>query len=56
MPGDLEPATQIIPDRDAEFVTSLGEAEEGIAAIAADVASCAGADLPPCDVAPDVVL
>jgi len=56
MPGDLEPAAQIISDRDAQFVTGFREAEESIAAIATDVASRADADLPPRDVAPDVVL
>jgi len=56
MPGDPESAAQIIPDRDAEFVASLDQAEEGIAAVAPDVAACPGADLAPGDMAPDVVL
>src|SRR5665213_3340514 len=56
VPGDFEPAAQIIPDRDAQFVTRLEETEESIAAVAADVAPCAGADLAPCDVTANVVL
>ena len=51
-----EPAAQIIPDRDAEFVAGLGEAQERVAAIAADIAPCPGADLPPRDITADVVL
>src|SRR3954469_25449663 len=35
----LEPAAQIIPDRDAEFVAGLGEAQESITAVAADIAA-----------------
>jgi hypothetical protein len=34
-PHYFEPAAQIIPDRDAQFVTGLGEAEERIAAVPA---------------------
>ena len=36
--------------------TGLGQAKEGIAAIAAEIAACAGADLAACDLAADVVL
>ena len=39
---DLEPAAQILPDRDAEFVAGLGETEKSVAAVAADVAACPG--------------
>ena len=39
VPGDFQPATQVIPDRDAEFVTRLHKAEECISAIPADLAS-----------------
>jgi hypothetical protein len=56
MPGHLEPVPEIIPDRDAELVTGLGEAQESVATIEADIAACPGADLPPCDVAADIVL
>jgi hypothetical protein len=49
VPRDLEPAAQIIPDRDAKLVAGLGEAQKSIAAIAADIASCSGADLPAYD-------
>src|SRR3954453_19585269 len=41
----LEPAAQIIPDRDAEFVAGLGEAQESITAVAADIAARPGTDL-----------
>src|SRR3984957_21219912 len=33
VPGDFEPAAQIIPDRDAELVTRLGETEKSVTAI-----------------------
>ncbi len=51
-----ESAAHIIPDRDAKLVTSFGKAQESIAAVAANVAACAGVDLAPCHVAPDVIL
>ena len=51
----FEPAAQIIPERDAKFVTGLDETEERVAAIPSDLAPGSGADLPPCDVAADVV-
>ena len=51
-----EPAAEIIPDGDAELVTCLGEAQEGIAAITAGIAACPGADLPARDLTADVVL
>src|SRR3954451_21326478 len=41
----LEPAAQIIPDRDAEVVAGLGEAQESITAVAADIAARPGTDL-----------
>ena len=56
MPHHLEPAAQIIPDRDPEFVAGFGQAEECVAAIAADIAPGPGADLPPRDVTTDIVL
>ena len=43
--GDAEPAAPRVQDRDAVPGAGLGEAEEGIAAIAAAVAACSGADL-----------
>src|SRR3954452_19468842 len=52
----LEPAAQIIPDRDAEFVAGLGEAQESITAVAADLAARPGTDLTAGDVAADIVL
>src|SRR3954453_4806192 len=51
----LEPAAQIIPDRDAEFVAGLGEAQESITAVAADIAARPGTDLTAGDVAADIV-
>jgi hypothetical protein len=47
---------KIVPDRDAKFVAGLGESQKGITAIAADIAAGSGTDLPPGDVAPDIVL
>jgi hypothetical protein len=38
----LDPAAQIIPERDAELVAGLDETEESIAAISANVASRPG--------------
>src|SRR5450631_4276946 len=43
----LEAATQIIPDRDAKFVAGLGQAEECIAAVSANIGPCSAADLQP---------
>jgi hypothetical protein len=56
VPRYLEPATHIIPDRDAEPVAGLDDAEGCIATIPADVASRPGADLAPRDATTDVVL
>jgi hypothetical protein len=36
-PHHLEPAAQIIPDSDTQFVAGLGEAQKSIAAIPADL-------------------
>src|SRR5476651_332836 len=55
VPRDLEPASQIIPDRDAQLIAGLGQTEECISAIAASIAACSGADLPPRDVTANVV-
>ena len=54
--GDAKPAAEIIPERHAVLDAGLGETEEGIAAIAADVASSSGADLAAGHLATDVVL
>ncbi len=56
VPGDLEPAAQIVPERNAKFVTGLGEAKKRITAIAAGITACSGAHLAPGHVATDVVL
>ena len=56
MSHDLQSATQIIPDRDAELIAGLCEAQKSITAIAADIASCSRADLPARDLTADVVL
>src|SRR4029077_19077705 len=55
-PGHAEPAAQIVPHGDAELAASLGEAQEGIPAIAAGIAACPSADLPARDITTDVVL
>src|SRR5450755_3654649 len=55
VPGDFEPAAQIIPDLDAELVAGLDETEESIAAVPADVGPCASADLAPRDLTANVV-
>jgi hypothetical protein len=56
VPRHLEPAAQIVPDRDAEFVAGLDQAQKGVAAVAADLAPRPGTDLAPGDVAADIVL
>jgi len=53
--GGAEPGAEIIPERDAEFGASLGEAEEGVSAVAAGVAAGAAADFAPGDLTADVV-
>ena len=52
---DGQPGAEVIPEGDAELCAGLGEAEEGVAAVAAGVASGAGADLAPDDLAANVV-
>src|SRR6202789_1366872 len=56
IPRHLEPAAEIIPDRDEELIAGLGQTEECIAAVPTNVAPCSGADLPACDVTANVVL
>jgi hypothetical protein len=51
----LEPAAQIIPDREAELVAGLGKPQKRIPTIAANIAACFGAHFAPSDVAPDVI-
>ena len=51
-----EPRSEIIPEGDAKLCAGLAEAEEGIAAVATGVASCAAADLALGDLAADIVL
>src|SRR6266702_712424 len=53
---DGQSCTEVVPERDFELGASLGDAEEGVAAIAADIAAGATADLAPGHVAADVVL
>src|ERR1700738_3373727 len=55
VPHHLEPAAQIIPDGDAEFVTCFGETEESVTAVPSDVASRPGADLAPRHLTANVV-
>ena len=43
--GNLEPTAEVIPECYAELSAGLGEAEEGIATVAAIIAACSGADL-----------
>src|SRR5712691_9553598 len=56
MGRDGEAVAEIIPKEDAELGASLDQAEEGVAAIAPDVAAGAAADLAPDDLAADVAL
>ena len=55
MTRDAEPAAEIIPERHAELGAGLGEAEESIAAITAEIAACSGTDLPAGNLASNVV-
>src|SRR5271166_7027555 len=43
--GGTEPGAEIVPERDAELLARLAEAEEGVAAVAAGVGLGAAADL-----------
>src|ERR1700675_217466 len=53
---DGESVAKVVPERDFELGAGFGETEKGIAAITTDIAAGAGTDLPPGDVAADVVL
>src|ERR1700676_4456562 len=55
-PRHPESAAEIIPDRDAEFVTGLDQTQECIAAITAVIAPRPGTDFAPGDLTADVVL
>ena len=54
--GDVEPAAEVVPERDAELVAGLHQAEEGVAAVAAGLRAGATADFAPCHLAADVIL
>jgi hypothetical protein len=46
---DIEPGAEVIPKADAELGAGLGEAEEGIAGVATEIAAGAPGDFAPCD-------
>ena len=54
--GEAEPAAEIVPEGDAELGAGFGQAEEGIAAVAAGIAAGAATDLALGDIGADVVL
>src|SRR5271165_4717434 len=54
--GGTEPGAEIVPEREAELLARLAEAEEGVAAVAAGVGLGAAADLAFGHLAADVVL
>ena len=53
--ADAEPGAKIVPEGDAELPAGLGEPEEGVAAVAADVAVGSAADVALGHLAADVV-
>ena len=53
---DGESAAEVVPESDAQLGAGLGQAKEGIAAIATDIAAGAATDLALGDLAADVVL
>jgi hypothetical protein len=53
---DRQSCTEVVPERDFEFGAGLDDAEEGVTAIAADIAAGTAAELAPGHVAADVVL
>src|SRR3954470_1431949 len=53
---DADPVAEVVPEGDAELLAGLGEAEEGVAALAAKIALGAAADLALGHLAADVVL
>src|SRR5208337_1049864 len=54
--GGTEPGAEIVPEREAELLAGLAEAEEGVAAVAAGAGLGAAADLAFGHLAADVVL
>ena len=54
-PWNGEPCAEIVPECDVEFCASLGESEEGVAAVAAGIAASPAADLALGDLAANVV-
>src|SRR4051812_48913841 len=54
--GDAEPGAEVVPEAEAELGAGLGQAEEGVAAVAAEIAAGATADLAAGDLGADVVL
>src|SRR5208337_4679513 len=54
--GGTEPGAEIVPEREAELLAGLAEAEEGVAAVAAGVGLGAAADLAFGHLAADVIL
>src|ERR1700691_3555138 len=54
--GDFEAGAEIVPEFDSELAAGLVEAEEGVAAVAADVGAGSSADLALGDLAADIVL
>src|SRR5271169_1513354 len=54
--GDFEAGAEIVPEFDSELAAGLVEAEEGVAAVAADVGAGSSADLALGDLATDIVL
>ena len=53
--GNIEPGAEVVPEGDAELGAGLEQAEESVAAIAADVASGAAADFSLGDLAANIV-
>ncbi len=51
---DIEPCAEVIPEADAELGAGLCEPEEGIARVAAEIATGAAGDFAPCDVTRDI--
>jgi hypothetical protein len=45
MIGDCEPAAEIVPEGDPQLGASLGQSEEGITAVAANIAAGSPADV-----------
>src|SRR5690242_931944 len=54
--GDTEPGAKVVPEGDAKFPAGLCKSEEGVAAVAADIALGSAADLALGNLAADVVL